>query len=450
MVNQELWESVLAQIQLNISQANFNAWFKNTKISSIDGPEIFISVPNSFTKEWLENKYNKIILKTLNETAGRKLKKINYCIDNKDKLSFKNYIKHPVNTSQLEFTQLKINQSTNLNPRYTFENFVVGPFNELPHAAARAVAQNPGSFYNPLFIYGGVGLGKTHLMQAIGNEIYQNLPDKKIRYISVEKFTSEVVSSIRNKSMDKFKEKYREIDILIIDDIQFLSGKEKTQEEFFHTFNVLYENNKQIVISSDRPPRSIQALAERLKSRFEGGMITDISHPDVETRMAILKTKAQEKDVDFSDEVYLYLATNIQNNIRELEGALNKLIAHQNLKNQKIDIKKTKEIFKDLFKSSVNVVTPKKVMKAISQFYDIKEKELSEPSRKKEIVRPRQIAMHILRNDLNHSLPFIGRMFGGRDHTTVMYSCDKIEKELETNENLKEEIELIKQYISSL
>ena len=450
MVNQELWESVLAQIQLNISQANFNAWFKNTKISSIDGPEIFISVPNSFTKEWLENKYNKIILKTLNETAGRKLKKINYCIDNKDKLSFKNYIKHPVNTSQLEFTQLKINQSTNLNPRYTFENFVVGPFNELPHAAARAVAQNPGSFYNPLFIYGGVGLGKTHLMQAIGNEIYQNLPDKKIRYISVEKFTSEVVSSIRNKSMDKFKEKYREIDILIIDDIQFLSGKEKTQEEFFHTFNVLYENNKQIVISSDRPPRSIQALAERLKSRFEGGMITDISHPDVETRMAILKTKAQEKDVDFSDEVYLYLATNIQNNIRELEGALNKLIAHQNLKNQKIDIKKTKKIFKDLFKSSVNVVTPKKVMKAISQFYDIKEKELSEPSRKKEIVRPRQIAMHILRNDLNHSLPFIGRMFGGRDHTTVMYSCDKIEKELETNENLKEEIELIKQYISSL
>lgn len=450
MVNQELWESVLAQIQLNISQANFNAWFKNTKISSIDGPEIFISVPNSFTKEWLENKYNKIILKTLNETAGRKLKKINYCIDNKDKISFKNYIKRPVNTSQLEFTQLKINQSTNLNPRYTFENFVVGPFNELPHAAARAVAQNPGSFYNPLFIYGGVGLGKTHLMQAIGNEIYQNLPDKKIRYISVEKFTSEVVSSIRNKSMDKFKEKYREIDILIIDDIQFLSGKEKTQEEFFHTFNVLYENNKQIVISSDRPPRSIQALAERLKSRFEGGMITDISHPDVETRMAILKTKAQEKDVDFSDEIYLYLATNIQNNIRELEGALNKLIAHQNLKNQKIDIKKTKEIFKDLFKSSVNVVTPKKVIKAISQFYDIKEKELSESSRKKEIVRPRQIAMHILRNDLNHSLPFIGRMFGGRDHTTVMYSCDKIEKELETNENLKEEIELIKQYISSL
>ncbi len=450
MVNQELWESVLAQIQLNISQANFNAWFKNTKISSIDGPEIFISVPNSFTKEWLENKYNKIILKTLNETAGRKLKKINYCIDNKDKISFKNYIKRPVNTSQLEFTQLKINQSTNLNPRYTFENFVVGPFNELPHAAARAVAQNPGSFYNPLFIYGGVGLGKTHLMQAIGNEIYQNLPDKKIRYISVEKFTSEVVSSIRNKSMDKFKEKYREIDILIIDDIQFLSGKEKTQEEFFHTFNVLYENNKQIVISSDRPPRSIQALAERLKSRFEGGMITDISHPDVETRIAILKTKAQEKDVDFSDEIYLYLATNIQNNIRELEGALNKLIAHQNLKNQKIDIKKTKKIFKDLFKSSVNVVTPKKVIKAISQFYDIKEKELSESSRKKEIVRPRQIAMHILRNDLNHSLPFIGRMFGGRDHTTVMYSCDKIEKELETNENLKEEIELIKQYISSL
>ncbi len=450
MTNEDLWGAVLAQIQLNISQANFNTWFKDTKISSMDGPEITISVPNSFAKEWLENKYNSIILKTINETNGGRFRKISYCINSKEIKTQKKYFNDPVNSSQLEFNELKIDKNTNLNPRYTFANFVVGPFNELPHAAAQAVAQNPGSLYNPLFIYGGVGLGKTHLMQAIGNEINQNLVNKKIKYISVEKFTSEVVSSIRNKSMDEFKAKYRDIDILIIDDVQFLSGKEKTQEEFFHTFNVLYENNKQIIISSDRPPRSIQSLAERLKSRFEGGMITDISHPDTETRIAILKTKAQEKGVNFSDEIYSYVAVNVQNNIRELEGALNKLAAHQKLGNQTIDIDKAKSILKNAFQSASNMATPKKVLKAVSQFYDLKEKDLCESSRKKEIVRPRQIAMYILRNDLKCSFPFIGRKLGGRDHTTVMHSCDKIEKELKNNENLKEEIELIKQFISSL
>ncbi len=450
MTNEDLWGAVLAQIQLNISQANFNTWFKDTKISSIDGPEVIISVPNSFAKEWLENKYNKIILKTINETNSGRFRKISYCINSKETKTQKRYSNDPINSSQLEFAELKVDKNTNLNPRYTFANFVVGPFNELPHAAARAVAQNPGSLYNPLFIYGGVGLGKTHLMQAIGNEINQNIPNKKIRYISVEKFTSEVVSSIRNKSMDEFKSKYRDIDILMIDDVQFLSGKEKTQEEFFHTFNVLYENNKQIIISSDRPPRSIQSLAERLKSRFEGGMITDVSHPDTETRIAILKTKAQEKGVNLSDEIYSYVAVNVQNNIRELEGALNKLIAHQKLGGQTIDIDKAKVILKNTFQSSSNMATPKKVLKAVSQFYDLKEKDLSDSSRKKEIVRPRQIAMYIMRTDLKCSFPFIGRKLGGRDHTTVMHSCDKIENEIKNNENLKEEIELIKQFISSL
>lgn len=450
MNNEDLWGAVLAQIQLNISQANFNTWFKDTKISSMDGPEVTISVPNSFAKEWLENKYNKIILKTINETNGGRIRRVSYCINSKETKPSKKYSNDPINSSQLEFTEFKVDKNTNLNPRYTFANFVVGPFNELPHAAAQAVAQNPGSLYNPLFIYGGVGLGKTHLMQAIGNEINQNLPNKRIRYISVEKFTSEVVSSIRNKSMEEFKAKYRDIDILIIDDVQFLSGKEKTQEEFFHTFNVLYENNKQVIISSDRPPRSIQSLAERLKSRFEGGMITDVSHPDTETRIAILKTKAQEKGVNFSEDVYSYVAVNVQNNIRELEGALNKLVAHQKLGNQTIDLDKATNILKSTFQSSSNMATPKKVIKAVSQFYDLKEKDLSESSRKKEIVRPRQIAMYILRKDLKCSFPFIGRKLGGRDHTTVMHSCDKIEKEVVNNENLKEEIELIKQFISSL
>ncbi len=450
MNNEDLWGAVLAQIQLNISQANFNTWFKNTKISSMDGPEVIISVPNSFAKEWLENKYNKIILKTINETNGGRVRKISYSINSKEIKPVKKYSNDPINSAQLEFSEFKVDKNSNLNPRYTFDNFVVGPFNELPHAAAQAVAQNPGSLYNPLFIYGGVGLGKTHLMQAIGNEITKNIPNKRIRYISVEKFTSEVVSSIRNKSMEEFKLKYRDIDVLIIDDVQFLSGKEKTQEEFFHTFNTLYENNKQVIISSDRPPRSIQALAERLKSRFEGGMITDVSHPDTETRIAILKTKAQEKGAAFSDDVFSYIAVNVQKNIRELEGALNKLIAHQKLGNQTIDLNKATDILKSTFQSSSNIVTPKKVIKAVSQFYDLKEKDLSESSRKKEIVKPRQIAMYILRKDLKCSFPFIGRKLGGRDHTTVMHSCDKIEKEVNNDENLKEEIELIKQFISSL
>jgi len=450
MTKEDLWGAVLAQIQLNISQANFNTWFKDTEIVFISDSEIIISVPNSFAKEWLENKYNKIILKTINEIDGYKIKTVKYTITTKEPLKVKKPINESLNSNQLEFNELKIDSETNLNPKYIFDNFVVGPFNELPHAAAQAVAQNPGTLYNPLFIYGGVGLGKTHLMQAIGNAILKNFNNKKVKYVSVEKFTSEVVSSIRNKTMDEFKAKYREVDVLIIDDVQFLSGKEKTQEEFFHTFNSLYEKDKQIIISSDRPPRSIQALAERLRSRFEGGMITDVSSPDIETRLAILKTKAQEKNTDFSEEVYNYIAKNIQKNIRELEGALNKLIAHQKLGNQVIDLQKAEVILKESIQSSVKTITPQKIIKAVSQFYDLKEKDLIEKSRKKEIVKPRQIAMYLLRKELNCSFPFIGQKFGGKDHTTVMHSCEKISKEIKNNESLKEEIELIKQFILSI
>ncbi|MBZ1356641.1 MAG: chromosomal replication initiator protein DnaA [Candidatus Nealsonbacteria bacterium] len=450
MTKDELWGAVLAQIQLNISQANFNTWFKDTEIISVNSSEVMVSVPNSFAKEWLENKYNKIIIKTINEVNGCKVKDVKYIVSNKETQATKKYTNTPVNSNQLEFMELNTDKETNLNPKYTFDNFVVGPFNELPHAAAQAVSQNPGTLYNPLFIYGGVGLGKTHLMQAVGNEIIKNFPNKKIRYVSVEKFTSEVVSSIRNRTMEEFKLKYRDVDVLIIDDVQFLSGKEKTQEEFFHTFNSLYEKNKQIIISSDRPPRSIQSLAERLRSRFEGGMITDVSQPDIETRLAILKTKAQEKNADFSDDVYNYIATNIQKNIRELEGALNKLIAHQKLGNQVVDLNKAESILKSAFRSSTKNTTPKKIIKAVAQFYDIKEKDMLDVSRKKEIVRPRQITMYLLRKELSCSFPFIGRKLGGKDHTTVIHSCDKIEKEIKNNETLKEEIELIKQFILSL
>ncbi len=350
---------------------------------------------------------------------------------------------------QLEFEEFKVHKETNLNPKYTFENFVVGPFNELAHAAALAVAEKPGLVYNPLFIYGGVGLGKTHLLQSIGNAVVKNSPQKKVRYIPAEKFTAGIVSAIRNHDVETFKNRYRAIDVLILDDVQFLAGKEKTQEEFFHTFNALYEDNKQIVLSSDRPPKAIPALAERLRSRFEGGMIGDISYPDYETRIAILKAKGQEHGFSLPEDVLDYIANNIQRNIRELEGALNRLITYQKINNQSPDLEVANSLLKNLFLSPNKVASPKKIIQIVAEFYDLREKDILSSSRKKEVVRPRQIAMYLLREELKSSYPFIGRKFGGRDHTTAIHACGKIVKELEVDENLSNEISLIRQRVFS-
>lgn len=446
MIQEELWQAVLAQIQLNTSPANFATWFKETEIVSSGKEEMMISTPNSFVKEWLENKYSKPILKILRD-LNEEAKEIKFIVGKKKQPTAK--INQPIMSgdNQLEFQEFNVDKETNLNPRYTFDSFVVGPFNELPHAAATAVAKNPGFVYNPLFIYGGVGLGKTHLLQAIGNEVVKNFGDKKIKYVSSEKFTSGVVSSIKNHEIDLFKQKYRETDLLIIDDVQFLAGKEKTQEEFFHIFNVLYENNKQIVISSDRPPKAIHALAERLRSRFEGGMIADISSPDLETRMAIFKTKAQEKKIDFTDEVCQYVSAAVPKNIRELEGVLNKLIVYQNVNNQKPDIKIVQELLKGNLSSPIKLITPKQIIQTVAEFYDLKERDLMACSRKKEIVRPRQIAMYLLRQELKGSFPFIGRKFNGKDHTTVIHSYKKILNEIQNDKKLEEEIGLIKERI---
>jgi len=447
MTNEELWQTVLAQIQLNISQANFATWFKNTEIASQKEGKVIVAVPNSFVKEWLENKYNRNVLKILHETDNA-IKDVSYAIGKGTLKEEKENIIMPEN-DQLEFQELKVDRDTNLNPRYTFDSFVVAPFNELPHAAAVAVSKKPGLVYNPLFIYGGVGLGKTHLIQSIGNEIKKEFKKKKVRYISSEKFTSEVVSAIRNQQAEQFKQKYGEIDALIIDDVQFLAGREKTQEEFFHIFNVLYEKNKQIIISCDRPPRAINALTERLRSRFEGGMIADISCPDFETRVAILKTKAQEKKMDFGEDIYQYIASVIKKNIRELEGALNRLVMYQKLNNQKPTLEITKTLFKNILSSSNKVITPKKVIQVVAEFYDLKEKDLLTTSRKKEIVKPRQIAMFLLRQELKNSFPFIGRRFSGKDHTTAIHSYKKILREIEKDKNLEEEITLIREQIST-
>ena len=464
MTKEEAWQAVLAQIQLNISQASFATWFKNTKIVSYTKGKALISVPNTFVKKWLEDKYTKTIFKILHN-IDKEIKEVKYVIGKTESKVFKKssvigQTKERIKkqtmgqlegqaVGQLEFEEFKINKETNLNPRYTFDNFVVGPFNELAHAAAWAVSKNPGITYNPLFIYGGVGLGKTHLLQAIGSAIHKEHLNKKVKYIPSEKFTADVIYSIKNNTIADFKNRCRENDVLILDDVQFLAGKEKTQEEFFHIFNTLYENNKQIILSSDRPPKAIAALSERLRSRFEGGMIGDISYPDYETRMAILKTKSQEKGINFSEDIFDYIASHVQKSIRDLEGTLNRLIIHQKTTNQTLNLEKTKLLLKNLLFPSNKTVNPKKIIQTVAEFYDLKEKEILSSSRKKEIVKPRQIAMFLLRKELKNSYPFIGRKFGGKDHTTVIHACEKITKEIMINEKLDNEISLIKERIFS-
>ncbi len=445
MDKKKLWQTVLTEVQTNMSDASFNTWFKNTDIHSIDNGCVTISVPNSFTKEWLENKYNKIIFKKIKE-VDKEVKEINYIINNNHSA---NYTEPEIDTNQLKFQEIVTDQETGLNPKYEFDNFVIGPFNELAHAAAYAITENPGTIYNPFFVYGKTGLGKTHLLQALGNEI-KNKKNKKIKYIPAQKFISGIISGIRNRNIEEFKKQYKDIDVLIIDDIQFLSGKEKTQEEFFHTFNELYEKNKQIVLSSDRPPKAINALTDRLRSRFEGGMIADINYPDTETRVAILKSKAEEKNFYISNDICEYIAENVQKNIREMEGILNKLIMHQNVSKKTIDLETTKKMLKSILKSPVASVSVSNIMKAVSSFYDINEKDIISSSRKKEIVKPRSVIIYFIRKELEYSFPFIGKKMGGRDHTTVMHSYNKIENELKTNEEIKEEISLIKQSIISM
>jgi chromosomal replication initiator protein len=448
---QQIWQSILARVQLQISQANFNTWFQNTKILEIDQEKMVVLVPNNFSKEWLENKYHKSLLKIAYEILPS-IKEIKYVVSQtKPVISAAKNKKEEILpiTGQLDFQEFSTEKETGLNPRYRFDNFVVGSFNDLAHAASWGVAEKPGMVYNPLFIYGGVGLGKTHLLQAIGNYVREKDRKKKIRYLTSEKFSSEMVAAIKNNNLESFKEKYRHVDLLIIDDVQFLSGKEKTQEEFFHVFNILYQDNRQIVISSDRPPKAISALEERLRSRFEGGMIADIGLPDLETRIAILKMKAKEKNLFFSEEIFHYIAENIRTNIRELEGALNQIAIFQRINSLPLELSQVKNILKKSIQKPQSIVNVKKIIQCVADFYDLKEKDILSSSRRQEVVKPRQVAMFLLREELKCSYPLIGRKFGGKDHTTAIYAIEKIKKEISKNENLKEEIEVIKQRIYS-
>jgi len=445
----ELWQIVLGEIELTISKASFITWFKSTKIHSKKNGIITVSAPNGFTKEWLENKYNKLIFKILRDNSPD-IKEIQFVIGSEKTVpnTVTKTIPKIIPTNigdQLNFQEFSFNKETNLNPKYTFDNFVIGSFNELAQAASRAVVDHMGTMYNPLFIYGGVGLGKTHLLQAIGNELFKKHPTKKIKYLSAAKYANELIDAIQKKGMDSFKNKYDKIDTLIIDDIQFIAGKEKTQEEFFHMFNNLYQKNKQIIISSDKPPKAISTLEERLRSRFEGGMIADISFPDLETRTAILKNKIKEKKIRISEDVVDYISSHIQNNIRELEGALNRVMASAQINKTTPNIKTVPQILSQIINTPKKKTNYKNIIKIVADFYDINTNDLIDKSRKKELVHPRQISMYLIREELNSSYPYIGEKLGGRDHTTVMYACQKINKELVDNELFQQEISLIKE-----
>lgn len=451
MNNNDLWQSVLAQMQLHISKANFATWFQNTEISQKDNEKIVISVPNAFSKEWLSNKYYKIMLKTMRD-IDNSIKELEFVINPhtlKNILPQEQKDQPKLDTEQLKFDEFKVNKETNLNPRYTFENFVVGSFNDLAYAAALAVCENPGNAYNPLFIYGGVGLGKTHLMQAIGNKIACDPKKKKVKYIPSEKLISNIVAAIRSNTMEAFKASLAPIDVLIIDDVQFIAGKVKTQQEFFHAFNSLYEKNKQIILSSDRPPNAIPELEERLRSRFEGGMIIDVNIPDYETRLVILKQKLQEKNMKLPEDILEYIASNVKKNVRELEGALNSLLIYYKINNSIPTLDIAKKLLKSFIFSPFDVTNYKKIIETVSKFYNLEEKHLFEVTRRKEIVKPRQIAMFLLRKELKYSFPAIARKFGGKDHTTVIYAYKKILREIEENSKLTEELNLIKQRVYS-
>jgi len=448
---EELWQAALGEIELGISRASFVTWFKNSRlVEKREDGTAMIACHNNFSKEWLESKYHKSILRAL-RNLDQDIRSIEYVIHDVS-VKTERHRQEPRLVvpfeNQLNLPEIHVDRETNLNPKYTFETFIVGASNELAHAAALAAADGLGTKYNPLFIYGGVGLGKTHLLQAIGNAVrlkYGN--KKKVRYVTSEKFTDDLVSAIRKQSVSEFKANFRQLDLFLIDDIQFFTSKEKTQEEFFHTFNSLYERNKQVVFTSDRPPRAIPAIEERLRSRFQGGMIVDIGFPDIETRIAILKSKAQEVQFEIKDDVIEFVATKIQKNIRELEGALNRIIFHAKMRGRQPSVQEVDALLSEILHHATRIITAKQVIKMVADFYDLSESDLIKKSRKRDVVKPRQIAMFLLREELKTSYPAIGEKFGNRDHTTVIHACEKIKKEIVKEQQLGQEIDLIKEKI---
>ncbi len=438
----DLWNQVLARVEQRISKPSFDTWLKSTRMIDYRNDTIIIGAPNSFTRDWLENHYIQLIAGIMSELTGEDVH-IRFTVpEDADEEAFDMPKPAPKPKNGRHVDQ----SDGMLNPKYTFDTFVIGSGNRFAHAASLAVAEAPAKAYNPLFIYGGVGLGKTHLMHAIGHYVREHKPDAKVVYLSSEKFTNEFINSIRDNEAVEFRDKYRNVDVLLIDDIQFIAGKEQTQEEFFHTFNTLHESSKQIVISSDRPPKEIPTLEDRLRSRFEWGLITDITPPDLETRIAILRKKAKADGlVDVSNEVMMYIANQIDTNIRELEGALIRVVAYSSLVNEDITPKLAEEALKDIIPNArPRQVTILDIQKAVGEHFSIRLEDFAAKKRTKSIAFPRQVAMYLSREMTEFSLPKIGDEFGGRDHSTVIHAHEKISKMLKEDQNLQQDIKEIR------
>jgi chromosomal replication initiator protein len=434
----DLWHAALANIEKKISKPSFDTWLKSTKAHSLQGDLLIITAPNEFARDWLEERYSQLIAGILYEITGEELT-VKFIIPQNQKDS-DNDVQLPPKKVKRDDDHGEFPQGI-LNQKYTFDTFVIGSGNRFAHAASLAVAEAPAKAYNPLFIYGGVGLGKTHLMHAIGHYVLDHNPAAKVVYLSSEKFTNEFINSIRDNKAENFRNKYRNVDILLIDDIQFLAGKESTQEEFFHTFNALHEESKQIIISSDRPPREIPTLEDRLRSRFEWGLITDITPPDLETRIAILRKKARAEGLDIPNEVMLYIANQIDTNIRELEGALIRVVAYSSLINKDINANLAAEALKDIIPSSKpKVITILDIQKTVGELFSVKLEDFKAKKRTKSLAFPRQIAMYLSRELTDYSLPKIGEEFGGRDHTTVIHAHEKISKLLQSDAQLQRQM----------
>jgi len=431
----DLWDKTLNIIKQEITEVGFNTWIKTITPLSMNDHTVILGVPNDFNKNILIGRYFSLIENSLAAAAGRKY---NVTIDIISEFEEKK-IKKETNDEKIIHEE---NYNSTLNPKYTFDTFVVGNSNRFAHAASLAVAEAPAKAYNPLFLYGGVGLGKTHLMHAIGHYILNEKPSTKVVYVSSEKFTNELINSIKDDRNEEFRNKYRNVDVLLVDDIQFIGGKESTQEEFFHTFNALYEANKQIILTSDRPPKEINTLEERLRSRFEWGLIGDIQPPDLETRIAILKKKAQNENLNIPDDILVYIGQKIKSNIRELEGALNRIIAFSGLVKQEITQELADEALKDFLSNNrMHMITPAFIQEVVGKYFNMKPEEFKSKKRTKNIAYPRQIAMYLCREHTELSLPKIGEEFGGRDHTTVIHAINKVESDIKNDAEIRRIIE---------
>ncbi|MBN8202158.1 MULTISPECIES: chromosomal replication initiator protein DnaA [Bacillaceae] len=441
----DLWNNALANIEKKISKPSFDTWLKSTKAHSLQGDTLVVKAPNEFARDWLEERYSQLISGILYDITGEELGVKFIIPQNQSEEEVDLPLPPKKKKPEEEQQELPL---TMLNPKYTFDTFVIGSGNRFAHAASLAVAEAPAKAYNPLFIYGGVGLGKTHLMHAIGHYVLDHNPSAKVVYLSSEKFTNEFINSIRDNKAGDFRDKYRNVDVLLIDDIQFLAGKEQTQEEFFHTFNTLHEESKQIIISSDRPPKEIPTLEDRLRSRFEWGLITDITPPDLETRIAILRKKAKAEGLDIPNEVMLYIANQIDSNIRELEGALIRVVAYSSLINKDINADLAAEALKDIIPSSKpKVITIHEIQRVVGEHFNVKLEDFKAKKRTKSVAFPRQIAMYLSRELTDFSLPKIGEEFGGRDHTTVIHAHEKISKMLQSDSQFEKQLKEINEML---